>query len=210
MDFNLPEQARVHKVVPKSKFFARAVVKSKLKSEFAELVQKIIWEYKLSPATIGIPATHVVEEVQIFSIELKERTIPKNVLKVIDKSIPYPILFVLTHNTHTAYGISLKSAGDDRYYFSKWDKLPSLRFSGTTLETLLQGLIKAFIDESSSNTNDFATIIERDRKRQALEREISTLQTKLRNEKQFNYKVDINVQLQAKKQELTLLIKETL
>lgn len=199
MEFQLPEQAHVHKVVPKSKFFARAVVNTKLKKEFTDKVQKITWEYKLAPDTIGIPATKEIEEVQIFIVELKERTIPKNVLKQIDKSIPYPILYVFVYGEQVAYGLSLKGAGEDRYYFTDWDETPSLRFTALNLEALYQGLVKSFIKAPpGGESGDFATMVESDKKRQVLEKEIQALKNKIRNEKQFNKKVELNNQLLQK------------
>jgi hypothetical protein len=210
MEFQLPEQAHVHKTVPKSKFFARAVVNTKLKREFTDKVQKITWEYKLAPDTIGIPATETVEEIQIFIVELKERVIPKNVLKLIDKSIPYPILYVFIYGEQEAYGLSLKGAGEERYYFSDWGESLSLRFTGLTLEALYQGLIKSFIKGSSGGEGeDFATMVATDKQRQVLEKEIQALKNKIRNEKQFNKKIELNHTLQAKQKDLASLTKET-
>ena len=202
MELGLPQQARVHKMVPKSKFFEKAVVNTKLKREFIDKIQKIYWEYKLAPDTIGIPSTEAVEEVQVFHLELKERSIPKNVLKLIDKSIPYPILYIFTHHVSTAYGITLKGAGEERYYFSDWGEDIALKFQGTTLETLYQNLVKAFIKSHDSPQTDFAIIVQTDKKRQALEKEIQALKNKIRNEKQFNKKVELNSQLQHKQAEL--------
>ncbi len=203
MDFLLPEQSHVRKFIPKSKFFEKAVVNTKLKKEFTDKIQKIIWQYKLAEETISVPKTEKVAEVQIFEIQLKEREIPKNVLKIIDKSIPYPILYVFTHEGHFAYGITLKGEGEQRYYFSAWDEKKTFNFVGANLERVYQGLVTTFIKKVASETKDFQILIELDKKIETLEKEISALKNKIKNERQFNKKVELNNILRAKQIELT-------
>lgn len=205
MDFLLPEQAYIHRFIPKNKFFEKAVVNSKLKKEFTEKIQKISWEYKLAEGTVGIPPTNNVEEIQIFEIQLKERGIPKNVLKIIDKSIPYPILYVFTHEGHVAYGITLKGDGEQRYYFSSWDEKQTFKFTGINLERVYQGIVTSFIKDAGSEIKDFKTIVSIDKRKETLEKEISALKNKIKNEKQFNKKVELNKVLQEKKNDFKFI-----
>lgn len=205
MQFSLPEQAYVHRPIPKNTFFGKATINTKLKKEFTDQIQKITWEYKIAEDTIGIPGTASIEEIQIFEIQCKEKLIPKNVLKVIDKTIPYPILYVFTYDGHTAYGITLKGDGTQRYYFSEWDKEQVFSFSGTTLERIYQEIVTAFIAIRPSG-KDFATIVETDKQRAILEKEISALKNKIKNEKQFNRKVEFNKTLLEKKKLLESML----
>ena len=99
MELKLPGNAYVNKFIAKSKFYERATLSTKLQNEFIKKIQKITWKYKLADETIGIFKTENVTEIQIFEIELKEQIIPQNVLKVIDKSISYPILYIFTLST---------------------------------------------------------------------------------------------------------------
>lgn len=207
MDFLLPEQSHVHKFIPKSKFFEKAVVSTKLKKEFTDKIQKIIWQYKLAEDTISVPMTKKVEEIQIFELQLKEREIPKNVLKIIDKSIPYPILYLFTYEGHVAYGITLKGEGEQRYYFSDWDDKMIFNFVSTDLERVYQGMVTTFIKKVATETKDFKVIIEVDKKAETLEKEISALKIKIKNERQFNIKVEWNNILQSKERELETLLK---
>lgn len=207
MEFLLPKQAYVHKFIPKNKFFEKAAVNTRLKQEFTDKIQKISWEYKLAEGTIGVLSTENVEEIQIFEIQLKERDIPKSALKVIDKSIPYPILYVFTHEGHVAYGITLKGEGDQRYYFSPWDEKMELVFTGINLERVYQGLVTTFIKDAGKYASDFKAIVEVDKRKETLEKEISALKNKIKNEKQFNRKVEFNKELQEKKQSLESITK---
>jgi hypothetical protein len=203
MDLKLPENTFVNKFVAKSKFYERASLSSKLQNEFINKIQKITWKYKLAENTIGITKTEKVTEIQIFEIELKEQVIPKNVLKVIDKAIPYQILYLFVYKDNTAYGITLKENNlTQNYYFSGWNEDVIFDFSGIDLEKVYQKLIKAFISNEVKHLESFDAIINTDNKIKKLEKDIETLSIKIKKEKQFNRKVDLNKVLLEKQHAL--------
>ncbi|MDD4290205.1 MAG: DUF4391 domain-containing protein [Patescibacteria group bacterium] len=196
----LPDSAKVDKVIPKNQFYNRFVINNKLKNEFIDKIQKIIWSYKLSESTIGISKTKKIEEIQIFTVELKEKLIPKNVLKLIDKAIPYPILFIFKHRDDVAYGISLKDDGIlENYYLSQWNEKIEFDFISTNLERVYQKIIKKFIKSIEITDKEFDEIVETDDKIKKTEIEIEKLKNKLRQEKQFNKKVIKNQELNKQK-----------
>ena len=88
--FNLPEITRVGKVIPKKSFDQYA--NTKQKKLFTELVYRITWSNKLSKETINLRGNEV-QEIQIFKIELKQKNDIGKVLEIIEKSIPYHIIF---------------------------------------------------------------------------------------------------------------------
>ena len=209
----MPENAVVNKFIAKTKFYERATLSSKLQNEFINKIQKITWKYKLAEDTIGISKTDSVTEIQVFEIELKEQVIPENVLKVIDKAIPYQILYQFVYKDNTAYGITLKgpilrtmpekeSAGTRNYYFSQWNEDLNFDFTGIDLEKVYQKVIKAFINNEAKNRSDFAAIIDADDKIKHLGKEIETLGKKIKKEKQFNRKVELNKSLLERQKQL--------
>lgn len=209
----MPENAVVNKFIAKTKFYERATLSSKLQNEFINKIQKITWKYKLAEDTIGISKTDSVTEIQVFEIELKEQVIPENVLKVIDKAIPYQILYQFVYKDNTAYGITLKgpilrtmpekeSAGTRNYYFSRWNEDLNFDFTDIDLEKVYQKVIKAFINNEAKNRSDFAAIIDADDKIKQLGKEIKTLGKKIKKEKQFNRKVELNKSLLERQKQL--------
>jgi type I restriction enzyme S subunit len=72
--FNLPEIAFINKPIPKTKFLQTA--NNKIKKEFLK-IEKIIWSYNLSVKTLNLQNAKDVEEIQIFTVVLKEKEIPK-------------------------------------------------------------------------------------------------------------------------------------
>ncbi|HOD55578.1 MAG TPA: DUF4391 domain-containing protein [Candidatus Cloacimonadota bacterium] len=208
-NLKLPKEAFVNKFIPKNKFYEKLNLATKLQKEFIDKIQKITWKYKLAESTIGITKTDKVIEIQIFEIELKEQFIPKNVLKVIDKAIPYQILYRFVYNGRVAYAITLKeNVSPEQYYFSDWDEPLIFDFSGIDLEKVYQKLIKAFLRESLQIQGDFHDLISKERQLNTLEKEIKILESKIKKEKQFNKKVDFNKILLAKKKAYDLLTTE--
>ncbi len=209
--FRLPENALVNKFVAKTKFYEKASLSSKLQNEFIHKIQKITWKYKLSENTIGISKTSKVIEIQVFEIELKEQSIPRNVLKMIDKAIPYPILYQFVYQDNTAYGITLKgmtereSTTPHNYYFSEWNEALDFDFTGIDLEKVYQKLIKVFISKEAKIQGDFQAIIKADNTIKHLQKEIAALSSKISKEKQFNKKVELNKSLLDKQQQLQFI-----
>ena len=192
-NFKLPRAAFVNKFIPKSKFYEKATLSGKMQKEFVDKIQKITWKYKLAESTIGITKTDKVIEIQIFEIELKEQVIPKNVLKVVDKTIPYQILYRFIYKENEAYGITLKEGKKaENYYFSYWNEGKAFDFTGTDLEKVYQKIVKTFIPGEVQTKGSFNEIIDTDNKIKALEDEIDALKRKMSKEKQFNRKVEMN------------------
>jgi len=201
----LPSQASIDKFIPKSKFFEKAVVNTKLKDEFTRNIQRITRKYKLSDTTIGIPKTETIEEIQIFEIQLRQKIISKNILKLIDKAIPYPILYVLVYQDDVAYAISYQDTVARNYYISDWNQDISFDFNGINLEKVYQNTITSFITKQDASDQDFETTVTRDAQIKSLIIEIQALQNKVKNQKQFNKKVELNKILLHKQQALQKL-----
>jgi hypothetical protein len=205
-DLRLPAQSHVNKFVPKNKFYERAQLSTRLQKEFTDKIQRITWKFKLSEETIGISKTEGVTEIQIFELELKVQDIPIKALKVIDRAIPYQILYKFTCKDSTAWGITLKDGNKaERYYFSEWDEPVSFDFTGIDLEKVYQKLVKAFIGDTAKNRGSFSEVIAVDAKIMLLEKEIAGLEKKIAKEKQFNRKVEIHKVLLEKKGQLKML-----
>lgn len=200
---NLLKNAIVNKVIPKQAFYSRLSISNKLKNEFIDKIQRITWLYKLSEKTLNISKTKNVEEIQIFQIELKERDIPKNVLKLIDKAIPYPILFIFKFEQEQVFGISLKKGSIlENYYFSEWNEDIDFNFNATDLEKVYQKIIKKFIKNLDVNNREFTDIIKENSIIEDIEKELNRLFDERKREKQFNKKVIINQRIKIKQEEL--------
>lgn len=202
--FTLPDSTKIDRFIPKTKFYERVQISTATRDEFTGVIGRITWLHKISPATMNVPATAAVEELQIFLVELKSKTIPLKALSIIDKTIPYPILFVLTSGDDTCYVIQHKLESRRRYYKTEWNQLTALSFTGMNLEAVYQRIVTSFIapDENEATSKSFEEIITINTQREQLQKEITALENKMRAEKQFSKKVTLNAELQRKRQTL--------
>ena len=199
---NLPKICIVDKFIPKKTFYEKVNIASNVKNEFIDLIDKIVWKYKLSEDTIKINKTKEVEEIEIFEITLKERKIPKSVINIIIKAIPYKILFVLKYKEDSCYAMNAEQT-----YFSKWNEDIKFDFTGINLESIYQNIVKKIINEESNNST-FSDIIKNKQLKEQLLKKMDILKNKIRQEKQFNKKVELNQELRRLEKELGDLINE--
>ena len=193
--FELPKNCYVNKFLPKKIFYEKVGVSSGVKDEFVNLVDRITWLYKLSPDTIGIPKTEKIEEIQIFQIDVKEKQIPLSVIKTIAKGVQYKILFLIKYNNEICYSTKV-----DDIYTTEWNDNVIFDFNAINLEIVFENIVKQIIKEES-NDKKFDEIIELKNNRDNLEKRINQLRQKIKVEKQFNRKVELN-------KELNILLKE--
>ena len=102
---NLPKSCEVMRVVPKNAFHKYA--SNKEKQGFTQLIKKITWQYKLSADTINLQGKDI-KEIQVFEIELKTKEPIQDILKVIDKAIPYSIIFAVRYNEEIYFSAAQK------------------------------------------------------------------------------------------------------
>ncbi|KLO24964.1 DUF4391 domain-containing protein [Marinitoga sp. 1155] len=200
---SLPENCKVDRFIPKNKFYEKSNINNKIKAEFIDKIKKITWKYKLSEETVGIKKTKEVEEIQIFEIELKIAEIPKKALQIIDKSIPYVILYNFIYENNYCYAIALKNKKNiEKYYFSNWNEDINFEFYGIDLKNCYQNIIKKFIKRNINPSLDFEKIIKIDNELEKLEKEISILEKKMINEKQFKRKAEIHKKIKEIKNKI--------
>ena len=193
--FELPKNCYVNKFLPKKIFYEKVGVSSGVKDEFVNLVDRITWLYKLSPDTVGIPKTEKIEEIQIFQIDVKEKQVPLSVIKTITKGVQYKILFLIKDNNEICYSTKV-----DDIYTTEWNDNVIFDFNAINLEIVFENIVKQIIKEES-NDKKFDEIIELKNNRDNLEKRINQLRQKIKVEKQFNRKVELN-------KELNILLKE--
>lgn len=187
--FELPKACYVNKFLPKKIFYEKVGVSSGVKDEFVNLIDRITWLYKLSPDTIGITKTESIEEIQIFQIDVKEKRIPLSVIKTITKGVQYKILFVIKFNDDFCYSIKV-----DDIFTTEWNDNINFDFNAINLEIVYENIVKSILKEESNNKK-FEEIIDNRVYKADLEKRINQLKQKIKNEKQFNKKVELNKQL---------------
>jgi len=210
--FNLPERTLCNKKIPKNKFYEKLDVGTKLKDLFTAQIEQIVWKHKLSKETINLEPTEDVSEIQIFELHLRQKEISKEILESIDKFIPYPILHVLIYKGDAKLTIAYKLKNQNNenraivqsYYESEWQAISATSInliSGLDLKAVYENIIKSLMPIKPLNQENFEEAIGRQSQIEAIDKEIKKLEIKMKNEKQFNIKVEMNIELKRKIQE---------
>lgn len=131
--FGLPKETAVNQVIPSSKIFLRAIQTPSLQAIYAEQIQKICWQNKLSSETYGLENTGFFREIEIFELSLHMKSIDKRLLRGIDRAIPYYIFHVLTWNGYYQALIANKRAYSgnikvENYFRSCWMNSSQFQF----------------------------------------------------------------------------------
>lgn len=200
--FELPKNCYVNKFLPKKIFYEKVGVSSGVKDEFVNLVDRITWLYKLSPDTIGITKTENIEEIQIFQIDVKGKKVPMSVIKTITKGVQYKILFLIKYNDEFCYSIKV-----DDIYTTEWNDNIMFDFNAINLEIVYENIVKAIIKEQESSKK-FDEIIDNKNALSNLDKRINQLRQKVKNEKQFNKKTELNIELNKLLKEMEALKNE--
>lgn len=210
----LPKSTELNRRIPKQKFYDNAQLTPAVKKAFVDQIKKITWKNKLSPATINLQPSDEIEELEVFEIQLNSNLIDEGILRAIDNSIPYHILYVLEYEGNSQVWIPFKeksangSYKTDLYYHSDWQSEDALKLTinGLTMKELYEGLVRqiakdAIEKDDSQTSSNLKESIERSKKKKDLEKKIEKLQAQVRKEKQFNKQVELNSKLKKLKKE---------
>lgn len=95
--YDWPRASAFGRVIPKNKIYEHAGANTGLKDLFVREVDQIIWSHKLAPETVNLAATKQVAEIQVIRLTARTATLDPAVLRAIDKSIPFPLIFEVAH-----------------------------------------------------------------------------------------------------------------
>ena len=96
--FGLPKTTEFNKKIPKQKFYEKLDITPALKRVFVEQIKAIYWTNKIAASTVNLDVGKSVTELEVFKIELTSQSLDLSALQLIDKAIPYHIIFALCYN----------------------------------------------------------------------------------------------------------------
>lgn len=208
-----PKQATFGRPLPKNKIYEHSGANTKLKDLFVGQVEQIVWQYKLAPETINLPAKPGVPEIQVFAIQLKVPELNLDVLRCIDGAVQFPIIFELGFDGRTQVVAAYKRPNESDanrwalsdYFATEW--LPSdIRRTAVPLAldlgSLYEQVLQRLIPLPARQREGLADLVARVEQVTAKQREVEKAASKLAKEKQFNRKVEINATLRQLKTEL--------
>lgn len=211
----LPKTTEFNKRIPKQKFYENMDISPALKKIFVEQVKIIYWRNKIAASTTNLAPGKNVTELEVFEVRLNNPVLDENLLKQIDKEISYHILFLLEHQGKYQAWIGYKEASIsghnafkvNGYYHTEWlpeDEMP-LKLEGLSVDAVYENFVRQIAGNKLNTQTDGESLKEsvaRDEQKQALQKQIATLQAKIRKEKQLNKQMQMNNELKKLKKEL--------
>lgn len=209
-----PASTEFNKKIPKQKFYDNLDISPALRRVFVDQIRLVYWRNKLAASTLNIATGEAVTEIEVFEVRLNDPQLDEAVLKQIDKEIPYHILFVLTCNGKAQAWIGYKEAAASgsnafkvsRYYHTDWmpeDEL-HLHIDGLNMDAVYESLVRQIAGEKlqTDSGESLKESVERDEKKKQLEKQISTLENKMKKENQLNRRMEMNTELKKIKKVL--------
>lgn len=204
--FDYPKAALFGRVLPKNKIYEHAGASKRLKQLFVDQVDQITWRYKLAPETINLESSPAVPEIQVFAISLRSKELVDDILRAIDTSIHFPIIFELTHGNKRKAIAAFKRPNEadsgkwvvSSYFGSAWEAEngPRERMPGAlNLAALYDRLITGLLPAEVATGEGLASRVTKAEAILAKRRDIARIKARLDREKQFNKKVAINAEL---------------
>lgn len=205
-----PEHAKVGRIVAKERFYSG--IDTATKNLFQNEIARIVWEYKLAPNTINLPAKKWPEEIEVFRVSIKNSEVPEKVLKAIDSAIPYPILFLIEKGTIEKAIICHKSQNQkdqnsakvDTYFDTGWndDKLASVKIDGLSINAVYENFLRQVAGDrlrsnddggpgDSTRADGIGDAIDKMKERERLVKQIESLTKKIKSEPSLGKKQEL-------------------
>lgn len=219
--FEYPERTRKDRIVPKSKVYGNAQPSHAVRQRFVNHVEQIIWRNLLVSETVNLASRDGIEGIQIFEIALKTGDLKEDVLRSLDRAIPWRLFFELTFQGKVRFAAAYKRPSDGSsgtpvvgdYYLTPWQPAMTRRLAlpvALDLAVLYEQMLFRHMEASplaigTRAGETIADAVERGKAIRARQRERRRLEAALRRERQFNRKVEINAALRRCQEDLAEL-----
>ncbi|WP_151834990.1 DUF4391 domain-containing protein [Acinetobacter ursingii] len=207
--YKFPPQAKVDRLIPKNKFYEQGKANTKIEQLFVNQVENIRWAYKLASSTIHLQDQEDLKEIQIFRVKSRVEDLDVSILSFIDKLILTPIIFEVVYQDKVKVVATYKRLNQSnktkavigQYYASEWledhdrIELPLYLKLADLYEHFIAQMLPITSSEDSGDDDESVSIelkLQKAQQLESLQKQLDKLKSKLRNERQFNRKVELN------------------
>ena len=207
----LSKSTEFNKRIPKQKFYENLSVTPAIKTVFTEQIKIIYWRNKLAATTLNLAPGKLVTEIEVFEIRLTSPDLDEDILRLIDREIPYHILFLLEYDGKYQAAMGYKEAASsgkaafkvERYYRTEWltEEELSLHLEGLTIDAVYENFIRQIAGGqlTRSENTTLKESVEQQKQREQIEKQIAALETKMKKEKQLNRKMELKAEIKKLK-----------
>ena len=185
-----------------------------MKTAFTEQIKSIYWRNKLAATTLNLAPGKLVTEIEVFEIRLTSPDLDEDILRLIDREIPYHILFLLEYDRKYQAAMGYKEASSsgkaafkvERYYRTEWltEEELSLHLEGLTIDAVYENFIRQIAGGqlTGSENTTLKESVEQQKQREQIEKQIAALEAKMKKEKQLNRKMELKAEIKKLKMNL--------
>ncbi|MCE5174713.1 MAG: DUF4391 domain-containing protein [Bacteroidales bacterium] len=212
---HFPESTKVGLKIPKEKFYANMEMTADMKRRFINLIDHIIWQYKLSGTTLNVGKGSMVIEIDVFGVYLKIKDINTALFDFIEQNFPRHTLFILIYEEEAKLLVSYKEPITNRpgkfkileKFQTSWMPMTQLELTidGLNMDQVYESLVKQIgkIKVERENPLRIGQSILNQQTKEKLQKQILLLEKKMHNEKQFNIQLKISNEIKSLEKELT-------
>lgn len=221
--YKFPLKARVDRLIPKNKFYEQGKANKKVEQLFVDQVENIRWAYKLASSTIHLQDQEDLKEIQIFRVKSRVEDLDVSILSFIDKLILTPIVFEVVYQEKVKVIATYKRLNQadktkaviGQYYASDWFEdadrveLPLYLKLADLYEHFIAQILPITSSKDQENDDESVSLelqLQKAQQLETLQKQLDKLKSKLRTEKQFNRKVELNKHIHALESDLNKLV----
>ena len=212
---NFPSTTIVNKPVPKNAFYGRSG-DSSLREFLTREFEGIVWLYKLAPATLNVEDGEYVHEIDVFYCRMKENEYSIKPFCAMDELLPRHTLFVIEYGgkfdllMHHKEMALVKGTQQWRCGVSELKQDIQLnenllRIQGQSMDAVYNGLLSQVSGLSISAEIGYKEQVELREQIENLQKQVVTLQKRIKAEKQFNRRIELNTEVRQHRKEIALL-----
>jgi len=202
---NFPAATIVNKPVPKNAFWQRAERQNALKATLTDEFDTITWLYKLTAETLNVADGGEVHEIDVFHCRMKDDFYSVNPFCAMDRMLPRHTLFIVEYGASRDIIMHHKVKTDVRgetvwrcgVTEMKRDvdfSLAPLRIEGQTMDAVYYSLLAQVSHLPAQSQAEYEDKAELRQQLQKTEKQIASLQKRIRSERQLNRQMEMNAE----------------
>lgn len=200
---NFPSTCIVDKTVPKNAFWQKVSNPASLKDLLTQEFQSITWLYKLTAQTLNVKDGNFVHEIDVFHCLMKSDHYSINPFCAMDRLLPRHTLFIIEYGESFDFIMHHKektvSNCETTWRCGTTEMLryvdmgkTTLRIEGQSMDVVYYNLLAQVSDLAVRCQAEYEEKTELRRKLRQIEKQIVSLQSSIRKERQFNRQVEMN------------------
>lgn len=206
---SFPASTAFERRIPKQKFYQNLDVTAEVKHLFIEQIKLITWANKLSAQTMNLAPGQTVQEIEVFRIRMAGDALDSRVLNLMDKQIPYHLLFVLERpDGKCQLSVTYKEAGQGggsafhlrQNYRTDWQtpEALTLNLTGLNMDALYESIVRQIAGDAlaAPKAETLQAAVEQAQAWEKLQKQIDQLKSRMRKEKQLAKQMEIRREIQ--------------